>query len=443
MAVGNDEDRHVADLDRHVADLDRHVADLEKILDVTRALGVTVDLDPLLAQIAAAATDVLDCERATVFLCDHAKGELFSRIATGMEGAPIEEIRFGMDKGIAGEVATTGKGVNIPDPYADPRFNPDFDRKSGFVTKSLLTLPLGGHNGKIVGVLQVLNKRGGPFGDRDERLLSTLGAQAGVAIERQGLLEQYAVKQRIERDLNIARNIQQGLLPKAPPDLPGFEIAGWNRSADETGGDCYDWLGLPGGHLAISIGDATGHGIGPALVAAEARALLRGTLMQSRDLARVVPQINDLLGEDLREGTFVTAFIGLLDPAKSSVEYVSAGHGPLLVYTAADDAFTEIPTHGLPLGLMPEVEFDPPTHVPLAPGDMLLLFTDGFFEWSRPDGEQFGTDRLTDVIRRHRDLPVAEIIALVYAAVVEFSEGTKQADDCTAVIVKRHSTTPS
>ena len=424
-------------------DDDRRVADLEKILDVTRALGVTVDLDPLLARIAAAATDVLDCERATVFLCDHAKGELFSRIATGMEGAPIQEIRFGMDRGIAGDVATTGRGVNIPDPYTDPRFNPDFDRKSGFVTKSLLTLPLGGHDGKIVGVLQVLNKRGGPFSDRDERLLSALGAQAGVAIERQGLLEQYAVKQRIERDLNIAREIQQGLLPKTPPDLPGFEVAGWNRSADETGGDCFDWLRLPGGHLAISIGDATGHGIGPALVAAEARALLRGTLMQSRDLARVVPQINDLLGEDLREGTFVTAFIGLLDPTRSSVEYVSAGHGPLLVYTAADDAFNEVPTHGLPLGLMPEVEFDPPTHVPLAPGDMLLLFTDGFFEWSRPDGEQFGTDRLTEVVRRHRDLPVAEIIALVYAAVVEFSEGTKQADDCTAVIVKRLSTTPS
>jgi len=92
---------------------------------------------------------------------------------------------------------------------------------------------------------------------------------------------------------------------------------------------------------------------------------------------------------------------------------------------------------------MPEVEFDPPTHVPLAPGDMLLLFTDGFFEWSRLDGEQFGTDRLTDVVRRHRDLPVAEIIALVYAAVVDFSEGTKQSDDCTAVIVKRVSTTPS
>ena len=348
-----------------------------------------------------------------------------------------------MDRGIAGEVATTAKGINIPDPYNDSRFNPDFDRKSGFVTKSLLTLPLGGHDGKIVGVIQVLNKLGGPFSDRDERLLSALGAQAGVAIERQGLLEQYAVKQRIERDLNIAREIQQGLLPKTPPDLPGFEIAGWNRSADETGGDCYDWLRLPDGLLAISIGDATGHGIGPALVAAEARALLRGTLMQSRDLARVVPQINDLLGEDLREGTFVTAFIGLLDPVKSSVEYVSAGHGPLLVYTAAHDSFTEIPTHGLPLGLMPEVEFDPATHVPLALGDMLLLFTDGFFEWSRPDGEQFGTDRLTDVVRRHRDLPVAEVIALVYAAVVEFSEGTKQADDCTAVIVKRVSTTPS
>lgn len=419
---------------------DRRVTDLEKILDITRALGVTVDLDPLLALIASAATDVLDCERATVFLCDHVNKQLYSRIATGMEGAPIEEIRFAIDRGIAGEVATTGKGINIPDPYADPRFNPDFDRKSGFVTKSLLTLPLRGHDGKIVGVLQVLNKRGGPFSEHDERLLSALGAQAGVAIERQGLLEQYAVKQRIERDLNIAREIQQGLLPKVPPELPGFDIAGWNRSADETGGDCYDWLRLPDGLLAISIGDATGHGIGPALVAAEARALLRGTLMQSRELSRVVPQINDLLSEDLREGTFVTAFIGLLDPAAATVDYLSAGHGPLLVYGAADDSFTEIPTHGLPLGLMPEVEFDPPTRVELRDADMLLLFTDGFFEWSRPDGEQFGTERLTDVVRRHRHLPAAEIIRLVYAAVVDFSEGTKQADDCTAVLVKRLST---
>ena len=416
---------------------DRRVADLEKILDITRALGVTVDLDPLLKLIASAATDVLDCERATVFLCDHAKGELFSRVATGIDGAPIEEIRFPIDRGIAGEVATTGKGVNIPEPYADPRFNSEFDRKTGFVTRSLLTLPLAGHDGKIVGVLQVLNKRGGPFGVADERLLSALGAQAGVAIERQGLLEEFAVKQRIQRDLNIAREIQQGLLPKHAPDLPGFDIAGWNQSADETGGDCFDWLLLPDGLLGISIGDATGHGIGPALVAAEARALLRGTLMQSRDLARVVPQINDLLGEDLREGTFVTAFIGLLDPATHSVDYLSAGHGPLLVYGAADDSVTEIPTHGLPLGLMPEVEFDPPTRVPLGPGDMLLLFTDGFFEWARPDGEQFGTDRLVEIVRRHRDRPVAEIIRLVYAAVVEFSEGTKQGDDCTAVIVKR------
>jgi phosphoserine phosphatase len=413
------------------------VADLEKILDITRALGVTVALDPLLTLIASAATDVLSCERATVFLCDHAKGELFSRIATGIDGVPIEEIRFPIDKGIAGEVATTGKGVNIPEPYADPRFNPEFDRRTGFVSRSLLTLPLGGHDGKIVGVLQVLNKHGGPFVEADERLLSALAAQAGVAIERQGLLEEFAEKQRIQRDLNIARDIQQGLLPKHSPDLPGFDIAGWNRSADETGGDCFDWLRLPDGLLAITIGDATGHGIGPALVAAEARALLRGTLMQSRDLARVVPQINDLLGEDLREGTFVTAFIGLLDPVTHSVVYLSAGHGPLLVYSAAADTFTEIPTHGLPLGLVSEVEFDPPTSVPLGLGDMLLLFTDGFVEWSRPDGEQFGTDRLTDIVRRHRHLPVTEIIRLVYAAVVDFSEGTKQADDCTAVIVKR------
>lgn len=415
----------------------RRIADLERVLDATRAIGATVDLDDLLGRIAAAATDVLDCQRATVFLLDAARGELTSRVATGTAGSPIREIRFGIDRGIAGEVARTGRAVNIPDPYTDPRFNPEIDRQSGFRTESLLTLPLTGHDGGTVGVLQVLNKRGGPFTERDERLLSALSVQAGVAVERQGLLAAAAAQERMRRDLEVAREIQRGLMPAAPPDLAGWDVAGWYRPADETGGDCYDWLVLADGRLAIVIGDATGHGIGPALVSAEARALVRATVTLAPDPARIVPHVNDLLAEDVREGTFVTAFVGILDPSSGTLDYSSAGHGPILAFRAADGSVAEHPTHGTPLGLFPGMDYDPPTRVALLPGDMLLLFTDGFLEWARDDGEQFGTERLGEVVRSHATLPAAAIIAAVTAAVEAFAGGSPQVDDCTAVIVKR------
>jgi phosphoserine phosphatase len=418
-------------------DNERRIADLERILDVTRAIGATVNLDELLGRIVSAATTVLDCERATVFLLDRSQGELCSRVATGIADSPIREIRFPVGRGIAGEVAETGRGVNAAAPYADHRFNPEIDRQSGFRTTNLLTLPLMGHDGSIVGVLQALNKRGGPFTSRDESLLATLSAQAGVAVARQGLLEAAAVEQRMRRDLEVAREIQQGLLPKRPPDLAGWDVAGWTRPADETGGDCYDWLGLPDGRILVMIGDAAGHGIGPALVSAEARALLRGTVTQTQDLPRILPHVNDLLAEDLREGTFVTAFVGFLDPAAGEVEYASAGHGPILSFSARTGSIVEHATHGTPLGLFPGIHYDPPSRVGLLPGDMLLLFTDGFFEWANPNGEPFGHERLAECVRRCRDRPAAEIIQAVYDAVVAFSLGTKQADDCSAVVVKR------
>ena len=205
----------------------QRITDLERLLDVARRLGATAELDPLLETIAAAATAVLDCERASVFLLDRAAGELSSRVATGIADSPVKEIRFPIGVGIAGEVARTGTVVNLPDAYADPRFNPEFDRRSGFHTRSMLAVPLADHDGTTVGVLQVLNKRGGSFGPRDEQLAGFLGGQAGVAVQRQLLLAHYAEKQRIERDLAIARDIQQRLLPKDAPVVPGFDIATW------------------------------------------------------------------------------------------------------------------------------------------------------------------------------------------------------------------------
>jgi phosphoserine phosphatase len=416
---------------------ERRIADLERLLDVSRRLGATVELDPLLAAIADAATSVLDCERATVFLLDRQAQELRSRLATGIASSPIAEIRFPVGRGIAGEVARTGVAIDIPDAYADPRFNPDFDRQSGFRTTSMLTLPLSGHDGAIVGVLQVLNKRGGPFGGRDAEVAAFLGTQAGVAIQRQMLLEEYATKQRIERDLNIARTIQQGLLPKEQPRVPGYDVAGWNRPADQTGGDYYDFMPLDDGGLAITIADVTGHGIGPALVVSETRALYRAVVRHAADLATAADQVQALLAQDLPEGRFVTAFFGVLDPQRGAVRFVSAGQGPILAYSAATGGFADLPTQGLPLGIVPELPYDPAVEHPLAPGDVLVLLTDGFYEWTNPADEQFGTARVSDLVHRHRTLPATEMIALLYQAVVEFAAGTPQGDDLTAVIVRR------
>jgi len=415
----------------------RRPADLERLLDIARRLGATVDLDRMLAAIVDAATALLDCERATVFLYDAPRDELCSRIATGIADSPISEIRFPASRGIAGDVAKTGRRVNLPDAYADPRFNQEFDRASGYRTRSMLAVRLADHDDVTVGVLQLLNKRHGPFDRRDEEIAGFLGSQAGVAIQRQRLLDHFAEKQRIQRDLNIARTIQQGLLPRSNPVLPGFDVAGWNRPADETGGDFFDFLPLEDGRLAVAIADATGHGIGPALVIAEARALFRALVGGQAGLERAVNDMHRLLCLDLPENRFVTAFCGVLDPAAGILEFLSAGQGPILLYEAASGTFLDLPAQGLPLAFFPEATYEGATRVELAVGDVLVLLTDGFYEWSREDGEAFGEERVANLIRGLSASPAADMIAALYEAVLGFSAGTRQGDDLTAVIVKR------
>ncbi len=410
----------------------RRVTDLLTVLEVSRELAATADLVPLLRKIEQAALQVLRCERATVFLFDSAAGELFSRFATG-----VDEIRFPADQGIAGEVVRTGAVIEVPVAYADPRFNREIDRRTGFRTRNMIALPLLGFDGATVGVLQVLNKIDGGFDAWDRQLAETLGGQVGVVLQRQLLLEQYAEKQRLQADLNIARDIQRNLLPERPPEVPGFDLAGFNQPADETGGDCYDFMPLEDGCVGITIADATGHGIGPALVIAECRALFRATIGLSRDLAANVCRINDLLCEDLPSDRFVTAFFGLLDPADGSLVHHSAGHGPLIQYRRAEDRFTELKPSGIPLGIMRGARFDAPQRLVMSPGDLMVLVTDGFLEWARADGEQFGAARLEQTVRRHRDEPSAAIIDAIREAVLSFAAGTPQADDLTAVVIRR------
>jgi len=349
----------------------------------------------------------------------------------------VEQFRVPASRGIVGEVVRTNTVINVPDAYKDARFNPDIDRKTGFKTRNMLTFPLVGYDNSVVGVLQVLNKRGGPFDAWDEELVHTFGAQAGLAVQRQLLLEQFAEKQRMQRDMDIAREIQQALLPSEAPTAAGFDIAGWSKPADETGGDCYDFFPLPSGHLAVTIADATGHGIGPALVIAECRALLRSAVSMTDELPRVATLVNRLLCDDLPDNRFVTAFFGVLVPELAEMKFVAAGHGPILAFRAASGELEQLQATSLPFGIMDDAPFDETATMSFAPGDMLLMLTDGFFEWANNDREQYGIARAGELVRQHRDRPAAEIIATIYKSVLDFSGGTPQADDLTAVIVKK------
>ncbi|HUW81615.1 MAG TPA: GAF domain-containing SpoIIE family protein phosphatase [Phycisphaerae bacterium] len=408
------------------------VADLEAVLEVTRQLAVTPELPALLRSVERAARKVLRCERASVFLYDRDRQELYSKIATG-----LDELRIPANRGISGEVVQTRQVINVPEAYADSRFNPDVDKQTGFRTRNMLTFPLIDFDGNLVGVLQLLNKIGGTFDEYDERLGASLCAQVAVAVKRQQLIEQYAEKQRMEHDLSIACSIQQECLPSSDPQISGYDIAGWNRPADETGGDYYDFLPLSDGGLEFAVADATGHGIGPALVIAECRAILRAIVSVTSDLARAVSQANDLLCADLPAERFVTAFVGILRPERQVVRYLSAGHGPMLLYRAADDRVEQLGATGLPLGILPKTEFGPVQEVRLESGDILLVLTDGLLEWARADGTQFGVERTAELVRRHGGESGHRLIQLLYEAVQEFGSSTKQADDLTAVVVKR------
>ncbi len=408
------------------------IADLQVLLDVSAKLGATTALVPLLEEIAAAGIRVLDCERVSVFLYDRAAHELYSKVATGER-----EIRFPADRGIAGESVRTGKIINVPDAYADPRFNPEVDKQTGYQTRSILSCPLYGYQGDLVGVLQVLNCRDRSFSDRCERLAATLSSLAGVAVQRQMLLEEYAAKQKLERDLGLAREIQQSLLPKDNPICPGYSIAGFNAPADATGGDCYDYVDFGPDRVGLLVADATGHGIGPALIVSQLRAMIRALAAEQMGADQILCRVNDLLSEDVPSGMFVTALLGWLDPPSGLIHYISAGQAPLLVYRRQSQMFVELDANALPLGIESPLQFDEIQPIELARGDIFLIVTDGFFEWCNPAGEAFGVQRIAEVVRDNADAAADELITSIRRAVSAFVGAIPQADDLTAIAIKR------
>ncbi len=408
------------------------ITNMTAILEVARRLGVSSDLDELLDMIVRETTTVLNCERASLFLYDPDKKELYSKIATG-----TDQIRVPMDCGIVGACAKSGKLINVPDAYSDSRFNPEVDKKLGYHTRNILSAPLIGHDGKLVGVLQAINKRTGKFEKIDEWLIETLGSQAAVALQRAQLLKEYSEKQRLERELDLAREIQQGFLPKSYPKIEGYDIAGWNRPAEQTGGDCYDFIPVDDDTVHLLLADASGHGIAPALVVSQIRTMLRALVGVNLTLEKTLERINNILCDDLPMDRFITAVIGTLDAQRHTLEYCSPGQGPLLFLKPSKGTIEVRPATTCPMGIISGMDFQLDIPLIFEPGDVLLIVTDGFFEWFNREGEQFGIERLKNIAMSAAEMPAQQIIEKILYEVEKFADGTTQEDDLTAIVVKR------
>jgi len=404
---------------------------LEPILALAGKLAAPYDLATMLAEVMDAATQVLGAERASVWLYQPETDELVLRVASD-----IAPVRLAAGTGIVGTCARTRQVINVPDCYADARFDPGVDRKSGYRTRCLLALPLIDHMGALVGVMQVLNKRHGVFDTGDEALGGVLAAQCAVALQRTLMMQQVIEAEKLRREMETARAVQMSTLPAAMPQVPGYDLYGTFQPADLTGGDTFD-LALTEQGLLIVLGDATGHGIGAALSVTQLHAMLRMALRLGADLELAYRSVNNQLAERLPADRYITAFIGLLDPATHRLRFHSGGQAPILCYRAERASFEEHEPTSFPLAAMPLERLRPATTLELQPGDVLALLTDGIYECENARGEQFGVERVRRLIAERHDAPMAELAAALLRAAQAFAGEAPQADDMTMVLVRR------
>lgn len=305
---------------------------------------------------------------------------------------------------------------------------------------SQLLLPLTGRD-ELVGVMVLGPKQSEePYSATDLRLLQSVAAQTGLAIENSRLIASLAnaaaQRERLNRELEIARDVQQRLFPQKMPAVDGVEIAGKCRPAQDVGGDYYDFLALPGGKLGIAIGDVAGKGISAALLMASLRASLRGQTMNAvTDIATMIANVNLLVYESSAKNRFATLFYAQYCPVTRRLDYVNAGHNSPFVLRG--DILLRFETCGPALGLVSKMNYRQ-CSLTLEPGDLLIGFTDGFSEAMTPSNEEFGEERLAASARCWISEPPAEIMHRLLAAVDEFTHGAEQHDDMTLVVLRAH-----
>ncbi|MBI4618225.1 MAG: SpoIIE family protein phosphatase [Planctomycetes bacterium] len=421
---------------REKGELQTHVRHLQKTLKMLYQLGKDLnrasDRMTLLSQVLDFVMGLLRAERAFIILFDSERDSVEPYLSRSRKGGEQE---FKISKTVVNQVVHEKKSVLSSNAMMDDRFKGGMSIILHHI-QSVMCVPLESQD-RVFGAIYVDSQGTSDiFSQDDLDLLSMLGQQAGTALERIELTAQMVEKQKLEQALLVAQGIQQNFLPRAVPKSVQIDVVGWNKACDETGGDYYDFIELPGNRLGLAIADVSGHGVGAALLMATARAFLRALSLSEENLIPIMNRMNALLDKDLEDDQFVTFFYGVLDLQKYSLRYCSAGHDTPLVYRVADGTFEQLESTGIPLGMLDTYVYHDEREVQFNIGDILILSTDGIVEAMNAKNKEFGRDRLMEAIAGAADMSSNQIVMAVYERMREFVQDSPQRDDLTLVVVK-------
>ena len=404
---------------------------LERVVVLMQKLMSHFDLDSVLSEIVDTAQTLFGAELVTLWMVDPESAQLACVIPSA--DVPLTTT---VGVGLAGACAAARAAINVPDVTADPRFVQTLDGGALIDHGSMLSVPIIDSDDRLTGVLQLLDEDGLPFDTQAESMVRLLAALVAVALQAVRVYMEQMSYQRLQQEVELARAIQVATLPEVMPQVPGYELYGHFQPAEEAGGDLFDLVVLDG-QLFILLGDATGHGFGPALSATQMQAMLRVAFRCGADLDQAYVHVNNQLSEDLPDNRFITAFMGFLDPVSHRVRFHSGGQGPILHWQAASNTPQWHAPTTFPFGAMQVDRAGASRELELAPGDVLALISDGVYEYANAQGELFGDARVAQVFARCHALPLTELTTQLLRAVHEFAGDVAQADDITLVLARR------
>ena len=425
-------------LPNEVAALKNKVANLSSLIEVSIIVNSTLDLDSVINLVMEKAQSVMEAEASSVMLINEKTGMLEWEVALGEVGEEVKDkVQLRVGEGIAGWVAQSGQPLIVPDVSQDPRFSKKSDDTTGFITRSILAVPLKVKE-RIIGVAEVINPlHGKSFTDDDLDLFSTFSRQVALAIENARMHRTMLEKQKLDQQLEAARTIQESFMPQTFPEDPQgrFEIFAKSIPATQIGGDFYDFMMLEHDTLGVVVGDVSGKGVPAALYMARLVSDFRVASQRHRDPAQTLQKMNEGLVERGRRGMFVTLQYAQLNATTGEVTFATGGHLPVYWLKQNGESGEFIASGGgAPLGVMGTTQFMPKS-IQLSPGDVLVTFTDGVIEAKNTDFDQYSLPRLKDLLCRKWASPKA-LVEHVVEDVRKFTKGMSQHDDLTVVALK-------
>ncbi|MBD2846095.1 SpoIIE family protein phosphatase [Paenibacillus sp. IB182496] len=416
----------------------------ELLFEVSLQLGSTLDGRELQRQIMDTAARVTDAEASSILLVDRQTQELYFELALGERGDEIREIRLSPGEGIAGRVAESGQPVILNDPAADPRWSSRVASKTGVQTRNLLCVPIYSQN-RVIGVLQVLNKRGShPFSAADQALLAHVAAPIAVALENARLfdaLEQTTMaKNTLENELRFAGEIQLSFLPKQPiPQTGGCAAAALLLPARQAGGDFYHYELLGDEELFFAIGDVSDKGVPAALFMAAAVTLIKGTMRPGMTPSELLTHVNALLCRD-EPTQFATVLCGVLRFSDGRLLLSDGGHCAPLLLDASGKARRLETVKRLPLGAWPDTAYAD-VELTMHPGEQLVLYTDGIVEAEDREQHQYAMARLEAYLEAHASESPEELASGLVRDVSRYAGGWPQSDDIAVLCIRNNQRT--